>query len=528
MTLRRLTRPCARTLARATVALAAGLALLGATAASGRAAELVVDDLGDSGPGTLRAAIELAEADEAADRIAIEAAGMIALASPLERIDTAIEITGPGARLLELTRAADAPAFRILEVGAAGSLELSGVTVTGGYLAGGFDERGAGILSAGELVLRDAVVRGNELAVPPSFRAQGAGIYASGPLRLERVEVRDNVISAPGGFGEGAGVFARPELEVSESVFDGNRLDVGDPLNAKGAAVFLSDGEGAIRRSVVTGNAGPAPSGLAFVAAVHNGAGELVVENTTLAGNVGGVAAHSTGVTTVRSATILGGPGAGPGLGALNIDVPTEVRVRNTILADPGPGAANCETELADQATFVSLGNNIASDGSCAFLDRRSDHQGIDPGLRPLSEGVAVPRACGAAADAGRSHGVAVDQRGLPRPRNHARRPALGDGADVGAVERQGPPCRSFEARLRAHRRALVLRLRLPGPGRVAARGKGVRAVRRAARAASGMRLRLRLRPRALKGRRVAVRVSFRPRGGAPKAKRLAVRLPRR
>lgn len=526
MTLWRLTCRCARPVARAIVALTAGLALLGAGVASAHAAEVVVDDLGDSGPGTLRAAIEAAEADAAADRIVIEAAGTIALQAPLEPIDTALEIAGPGADALELTRAPGAPPFRVLEVGVAGELELSGVTVSGGYLAGGFDERGAGILSAGSLVVRDAVVRDNELAVPPSFRAQGAGIYASGPLYLERVEVRGNVISAQGGFGEGAGVFARPQLEIAESVFDGNRLDVSDPLNAKGAAVFLSDGEGAIRRSVVTANTGPALSDLAFVGALHNGAGELLVENTTLAGNVGGVVAHSTGVTTVSSSTILGGPGEGPGLGALNIDVPTEVRVRNTILADPGPGSANCEVEMADQATFVSLGNNISSDGSCPFLGRRSDRQGVDPGLRPLREGAAAPRACGAAADSGASHGLEVDQRGEPRPRNHPRRPALGDGADVGAVERQGPPCRAFEARVGARGGALVVRLRLPGPGRVAVRGARVRPVRRAVRAAGERRLRVRVRQPAGAARRIEVRVSFRPRGGAPSTKRFAIRLP--
>jgi hypothetical protein len=50
-----------------------------------------------------------------------------------------------------------------------------------------------------------------------------------------------------------------------------------------------------------------------------------------------------------------------------------------------------------------------------------------------------APAAASPAIDAGSASGLTTDQRGLPRPSNMLGVPNVGDGADIGAVEIQGP-----------------------------------------------------------------------------------------
>src|SRR5689334_16795942 len=146
-------------------AVACAVALLAADPA--QAAELVVTTTADDGPGSLRAAVAAAEADGAPDRIRVLAPGRIALQSPLEAIDTALAIAGPVT--------VDAAGFRVLTVTAGADVLLDGVTLRGGSVTAGMDAaEGGGVWNAGALVLRSAVVTGNEARAGVG-RALGGG-----------------------------------------------------------------------------------------------------------------------------------------------------------------------------------------------------------------------------------------------------------------------------------------------------------------------------------------------------------------
>ncbi len=91
---------------------------------------------GDSGPGTLRAAIEQANLNPAENSItfAPSVSGTITLASALPELNSNINITGPGPSTLTIARntAPGTPAFRIFYVAAGQNVTISGLTMMGG------------------------------------------------------------------------------------------------------------------------------------------------------------------------------------------------------------------------------------------------------------------------------------------------------------------------------------------------------------------------------------------------------------
>src|SRR3954464_12787626 len=82
----------------------------------------------DSGPGSLREAIMLANNAAGSNSITITATGTITLATALPPLMNTLTITGPGADKLTIHGSADP--VPVLTSGA--NLQLSGVTITGG------------------------------------------------------------------------------------------------------------------------------------------------------------------------------------------------------------------------------------------------------------------------------------------------------------------------------------------------------------------------------------------------------------
>jgi hypothetical protein len=99
-------------------------------------AMLTVSNADDSGVGSMRDAITLANMDPGQDTIqfAPAVAGTITLLSALPDLSTAIMLEGPGADALTVARSATegTPEFRIFTVSAGAEVTISGLTVTGG------------------------------------------------------------------------------------------------------------------------------------------------------------------------------------------------------------------------------------------------------------------------------------------------------------------------------------------------------------------------------------------------------------
>ena len=123
---------------------------------------LMVTSPADSGPGTLRQAITMADAGATTDSydITIEqsASGTIDLKSVLPDLSRNITITGLGASTSTVQRDPAASPFRIFTVDRGETVNISGLTITGGNAASG---TGGGLDNFGTLAVSNSVFSGD-------------------------------------------------------------------------------------------------------------------------------------------------------------------------------------------------------------------------------------------------------------------------------------------------------------------------------------------------------------------------------
>lgn len=286
--------------------------------ASAGAAGFEVTTAVDSGPGSLRQAIAMAN-DElqhpGLDTVTFSpgVGSQITITSGPLTISSAVEIQGPGAQSLAIS---GSDASRVFTV-TGGPSVISGLTVRDGRHIGpaGVAGEGGGVLNSADLTLRNLVLTANDVIGPAGVGtadgsdALGGGVASSGQLTLERVTVSSN--TATGGAGgdnpgatagtpgeaRGAGVYAGPgsELTVTDSAFLGNQA-LGGPAGAGSsnpggralgggvdthAATTISDST--IRENSATGAAG-APNGHAAGGGISAIEG-VTLQRSTLSGN---------------------------------------------------------------------------------------------------------------------------------------------------------------------------------------------------------------------------------------------------
>lgn len=362
------------------LALLAIVALIGAGEA--RAENFVVGNTEDAGPGSLRAAIEGANAAPAPPHVvdATGVTGTIGLATALPALSAGVSILGPGAKALTVRRQDGAPPFRIFTIEGV-AVTLSDLTISNGSLP---TENGGGIAvsGAGSVTIRRSVVSGNTAEI-------GGGVYlaGTGSSTIERSTIAGNAALYAGGGGDGGGgINNMTALRIDTSTVSGNTTG-----GSRGAGL-------------VTG-----------------GNMLTTIVNSTFADNGG-------------SANIFAGSSGDP-----------TMTVRSTIVADPRSlEEGNCQT--GGGATIDSNGYNLADDESCDFeqltdqenADPLLEALGDNGGPTPTQ----ALRAGSPAVDRGVADGTTTDQRGLPRPFDFAEvaNAASGDGADIGAFELHPSP----------------------------------------------------------------------------------------
>jgi hypothetical protein len=248
---------------------------------------------------------------------------------------------GSGATTIRQTDGTD----RVIEV-TAGSVSLSGMTVTGGALTGfaggtpstpGTDVIGAGILNSGTLSLDDVVVTGNRATggagagsagsgATAGGAARGGGIATSGSLTLSHSVVSGNLTTGGAGGGSGTGngapggialgaVFIAPGSTGPVRISDS---EVSSNSSAGGAGGGTSSASGA--------NGGSAAGGIAQFSQTLTVERSTVLENSASAGSggttssgpagagadgVGGGIASEAGTLVVLASTISGNTAAG-------------------------------------------------------------------------------------------------------------------------------------------------------------------------------------------------------------------------
>ena len=355
-------------------------------------AMLVVTNLTDAGPGSLRRAILGATAG---GTITFTVSGTITLSSGDLPITKNVSIVGPGAASLTVSGGNNSGVFTI---GSGVTASIAGLSVTNGSFYTG------GITNNGTLTLTACVLKSN-----------GGNLGALN--NIGTLSVVNSVVSDTGG----VGIFNQGTATLSNSTVRAN--STAGINNAYGTSKLT------VTNSTISGNGG---SG-----GVLN-TGMATFTNTTVSGNTGGGISNQGGATlTLSNCTIYGNlTTAGQGGGINNGGTAT---LTNTLVANHARG--NCG------GTIISGGHNLDDDGTCGFAGP-GDLSGVfDPGIAPLANnggltqthalcgGLGAPDPlCGGASpaiDAGDDGACPqTDQRGYGRSGT----------CDIGAYEFNGVP----------------------------------------------------------------------------------------
>ncbi|MFZ5923393.1 MAG: choice-of-anchor Q domain-containing protein [Chloroflexota bacterium] len=330
----------------------------------------------------------------------------------LPQVTSQITLDGNGSTI---QRGSGAPAFRIFQVGDAGSLTLNDLT-----LQNGETNYGGGILNTGALTLNRTTIRNNtvnwfggglanlggtvvanECSISGNTSGDGsAGAYNDdGPLSLTDCTISDNTAAR-----DGAGIETYFDMTITDSTFSNNRAN-GDGSfgEGRGGGLWVEDGHVEIINSTFSGNFGETAGAIFY--GVEPFDSSLTLTNVTLYNNSSGIF----------------------------LAFGLEVSYRNSIIA--GNTGYDCSGE-DDPALFTSLGYNLLGSGGGCPGGGTGDQTTTDPRLAALADNGGPTRTHALLADSpaldaipAANCAVSTDQRGVSRPQ-----PA-GGLCDVGAFE---------------------------------------------------------------------------------------------
>src|SRR5215471_2885349 len=394
------------------LSLGAGIcvALFWAIGSTAYAATITVTNTNDSGPGSLRQALAVANDG---DRITFAVSGTITLTSGGLAVFKNVTISGPGADQLSID-ANSSPIHLSSGFYVAAIATISGLTVRNG--ADGIENLG------GTLTVKNCVISGN-----------GSGIYNTTP---EFGTVTTTILSTVVSGNSQGGVVTQPDIfsggatvTITDCTISGNFSAPG------GGGIFGAHTLLTVANSTISGNSTAnsfASSGGGI--RIINSFASIV--NSTISGNSaetsgGGIAAAS---LRVANCTITGNS-APSGGGIYNEG---SVEVFNTILN----AGASGENIFNDGGTVTSLGYNLSSDDGSGYLNGPGDQINTDPLLGPLQNngGPTFTHALlpgSPAIDAGDPNFTpppSTDQRGCPFDR------VFNGRLDIGSFETQPPP----------------------------------------------------------------------------------------
>lgn len=366
---------------------------------------LIVTNTNDSGPGSLRQAIQAASAGDTVE-FSLPPGSIINLTTGELLITRNLTINGPGAGQLTIQRstASGTAQFPVFNISSSNpNVSLNGLTISNG-----FSDSGGGIRnsSGGTVNLSSCLISGN-------FGGLGGGVYNNnlGTLNIVNSMILGNSASR-GCCGGGISNLGNGTLNVTASTIANNVAQTGGGVYANG---FLN-----LRNSTITGNSASNGGGLNVQLAT------VILTNTTISNN------------------------SAPFGGGLYI-YSTAIGARNSIVA-ANVGQFGPDVYTSGSGTqFSSQGYNLIGNNSGGLiLSQATDQIGtvaapIDPKLGSLADngGLTLTRPLLTGSPAldkgGGVTGITLDQRGLARPINMPgiADAAGGDGSDIGAFELQ-------------------------------------------------------------------------------------------
>ncbi len=267
--------------------------------APAEAAAFNVSNLNDSGAGSLRQAIEDANAAAGADTVTFQAGltGTITLTTGQLDITDSVDIQGPGAAVISVSGNNASRVFYLYNNAALIDVTISGLTITQGNAS-----IGAGVVDFDEnLTLDHVAITGNHAS------SDGGGLWLDG--FTFSATIRDSTISGNIADGDGGGVynedtgglllFQRTAITGNQAANRGGGVYFYDPDDAvtfedstisnntagiDGGGIFLYDTDGGpftISRTTISGNSASSGGGAFF----YGPDDAVVIENSTISGN---------------------------------------------------------------------------------------------------------------------------------------------------------------------------------------------------------------------------------------------------
>jgi hypothetical protein len=390
---------------------------------------LVVTNLNDSGPGSLRQALLSANATAGfAETITFQAGltGSIPLTSTLTISDSVI-IAGPGAAAVSLNGGNATRVFDIDNAGAVIAVTIAGLTITGGSSL----SSGGGIRISNEtLTLDRVVVIGNRTT--GGSGGGGIAVNSAGSLTVRNSTVSGNVVETISVLARGGGIYFLNggTLLLENSTISGNSAA---STRGGGGVYFYSPAAGSsvtIRNSTIFGNAAQSGGGVSL-RGVPGSNPVLLVQNSTITGN-----------STVTTLTTPGYGGGGIAVPA-NVLFTPSITVVSSILSGNTATAANGRGDIAmPNATPVNINFSAIGDPDGFTQSGSSGNNlpvGTALGLGTLTNNGGPTQTVAFAVnsplrDTGSNPaGLTTDQRGAGFAR------VVGVAVDIGAYEFQPP-----------------------------------------------------------------------------------------
>ena len=408
-----------------------GLLLTFGSASVSQAATFTVTNLDDSGAGSLRAAIDRANASAGADTIDFTVSGTIVLESTLPNITDTAGLTIDGAGRSVTISGNHSVQVMVVWVGAV--LEVKHLTIANGRASDG-----GGINNLGTLSVTSSTLSGN------SATSGGGGV-----MNLDaRLTITDSTFSGNSA-NQGGAVFNRGDANINNSTLSGNSAVNGGAISTirvinlvnstltgnlasnAGGGIY-GDAEqgvpgGNLRNSTLTGNSAANAGGGIYLTPAN----PLTIDNSTFSGNTSTAGGGIWGTgwpVAVTNSTFSGSaiydPFAGDGF-ALSL---SNTIVANSTCSGVADGGYNIERHDSGEAPTCGF-----SGTSWSTTDPVLDPSGLQnnggltqtiallpgsPAIDVIPTGV---NGCGASGQ--------TDQRGVTRPQE--------SGCDIGAFERE-------------------------------------------------------------------------------------------
>ena len=367
-----------------------------------RAATFIVDDIGDSGPGSLRQAILDSNQLAGTNTIIFTFSGphQITQYTGEFLVTNNVNIVGIGDNdLLLYSFKEQSRLFHTVNA----NVTLTGMTIANGsnYLGGGILQEGGSLTLSNCTIMANAAINGGGIA------------QTNGTLRLTDCTVSSNSV-----VGNGMGIYvqgAGASTVLRHSTLAGN---TGTGFSSAGGGIAHGGSSMILDSCTFYGNGSTAGDG----GGVLNTAADARITNCTFYGNhsfFGGGVASEGGTVTIRNSIIAG----------------------NTSFINSASTSPDCHGTIISGG-FNLIGNRTNSTGWISSDQLGTGANPINPMLGPLKSNggltwTAEPLLGSPAIDKGHSSGATNDQRGYIRPFDKSNVPnaAGGDGADIGAFE---------------------------------------------------------------------------------------------